>query len=68
MNGLLSPGNEMQDPDLKNASAALERAAARARELARQTHTPLYVMRNGRVENIEVSARPSVGARLSKKV
>jgi diaminopimelate decarboxylase len=30
---------------------ALRRAALRARELARQTHTPVVVYRNGKVES-----------------
>lgn len=40
---------EPQDADIKGATAALQRAAQRARELAVQTGTPCYVMRAGRI-------------------
>ena len=40
------------DPDLAQAAAALERAAARARELAELTHTPLYVFSDGKIINL----------------
>ena len=34
---------------IQQADAALRRAAARARELAEQTNTPLHVMRDGKI-------------------
>lgn len=37
------------DPDLQGATIALKRAARRARELAKRTGTPCWVMRNGRI-------------------
>ena len=37
------------DADISKAGHALERAAARARQLAEQTGTPLYVFKDGRV-------------------
>ena len=37
------------DADMSNAGRALERAAARARRLAEQTGTPLYVFKDGHV-------------------
>lgn len=37
------------DPDLQGATAALQRAAARAKELAARMGTPCYVMRDGRI-------------------
>lgn len=40
---------EPHDSDLRGATAALQRAARRARELAAQTGTPCYVMRGGRI-------------------
>lgn len=43
-----------RDPDLVNAGAALRRAARKAREFAKQTGTPCYVWRDGRVVNIGV--------------
>jgi hypothetical protein len=41
--------HEPRDPDLLGATAALQRAARRARELSAQTGTPCYVMRGGRI-------------------
>ncbi len=40
------------DSDLSKAGQALERAAFRARQLAEQTGTPLYVFKDGRVVNL----------------
>ena len=40
------------DADMSKAGRALERAAARARQLAEQTGTPLYVFRDGRVVDL----------------
>ena len=40
---------DSRDSDLQGATAALQRAARRARELAVQTGTPCYVMRAGRI-------------------
>ena len=40
------------DSDMVKAGRALERAAARARQLAEQTGTPLYVSKNGRVVDL----------------
>jgi hypothetical protein len=42
----------MADADMSKAGRALERAAARARQLAEQTGTPLYVFRDGRVVDL----------------
>ena len=42
----------MADADMSEAGHALERAAARARQLAEQTGTPLYVFRDGRVVDL----------------
>lgn len=36
-------------PDAEQTTQALERAAKRARELAEQTGTPCYVVRDGRI-------------------
>jgi hypothetical protein len=44
---------------LLGVEAALRRAAQRARELARQTHTPLVIYRNGKIERRTV---PDVSA------
>lgn len=40
---------DIQDPDIRGSLPALLRAARAARELARKTHTPLYIWRDGRV-------------------
>ena len=40
------------DADISKAGQALERAAARARQLAEQTGTPLYVFKDGRVVDL----------------
>jgi len=37
-----------QDPDLARVEAALQRAGASEREIARQTGTPLVISKNGR--------------------
>ena len=47
------------DADMAKAGRALERAAARARHLAEQTGTPLYIFKDGRVMNLN---RPSGGS------
>ena len=43
---------QITDPDLKRVLPALERAAAKAKEFARQTHTPFYVYRAGKIVNL----------------
>jgi hypothetical protein len=40
------------DADMSKAGSALERAAARARRLAEQAGTPLYVFKNGHVVDL----------------
>lgn len=45
------------DRDLLGALQALERAAAQARRLAEQTGTPFYVLKGGRV--VDLNARRS---------
>lgn len=40
------------EADQLGSRAAIRRAALRARELARQTNTPCYVLRNGRVIDV----------------
>lgn len=39
----------LSDPDMQKATAALIRASKRARELARQTGTEFVVIRNGKL-------------------
>jgi hypothetical protein len=45
-----APIETARDPDLRLSVFAMERAALRARELARQTATSLVVSRNGIIE------------------
>ena len=47
------------DPDMSKAGRALERAAARARQLAEQTGTPLYVLKDGHVVDLNRLSRAS---------
>ena len=47
------------DVEMIKAGQALERAAARARQLAEQTGTPLYVFKDGRVVDLN---RQSTGS------
>lgn len=39
----------IQDPDLAKVEAALQRAGARAREIARETSTPLIIYKDGKI-------------------
>jgi hypothetical protein len=43
------------DRDLHGALRALERAAAAALRLAQQTNTPCYVLKNGRIVDLNAS-------------
>ena len=52
-----------KDPDIVGSFAALRRAAVAARRLGRQTGTPVYVLRGGRVVNIN----PVGGKRVGQK-
>jgi diaminopimelate decarboxylase len=44
--------NLPKDPDLANVEKALKRAGKAARELARKTHTPCYVIKEGKIVNV----------------
>jgi hypothetical protein len=44
--------NKAEDRDLGGAAQALERAAARARRLAEDTATPFYVLKGGRIVDL----------------
>lgn len=44
--------SRVMDSDMSKAGRALERAAARARQLAEQTGTPLYIFRDGQVVDL----------------
>ncbi|MBV2262337.1 MAG: hypothetical protein KUL79_02115 [Thauera sp.] len=56
--------NETAKPQcapLSGVAEALRRAALRARELARQTHTPVVVYRNGKVQSQIPDASAAAG-------
>jgi hypothetical protein len=44
------------DADVNQAGRALDRAAARARKLAEETDTPLYVLKAGRIMDLNAHA------------
>ena len=44
----------IQDPDLAKVEAALIRAGARAREIARKTRTPLIIYKNGKIREYRI--------------
>jgi hypothetical protein len=50
MNG--KPISQAKDPDLRNAQAAMNRAALAARKIAIQTNTSLIVVQNGQLREI----------------
>jgi hypothetical protein len=39
----------IQDPDLARVEVALQRAAQKARKIAKDTRTPLVIYKNGRI-------------------
>lgn len=45
----MSPRRRVQDADIRALGPALRRAARAARQIAKQTNTPLVVWENGRV-------------------
>ena len=44
--------NLPKDPDLLGSVQAMKRSAASALKLARKTHTPCYVVKDGKIVNI----------------
>jgi len=46
-----------QDAEVRDELAALRRAARSARKLARDTNTPFWVMKNGRIVNLNPRSR-----------
>lgn len=52
------PVSRLPDADMQAVPKALMRAAQRAREIARRTHTPLVVRRDGHLIEEEVPADP----------
>lgn len=56
------PVSRLADPVMQAAPAALVRAAQRAREIARQTGTPLVIVRDGRLVEEWVGPAPGDAA------
>ncbi len=52
------PIEQARDADLRLSSAALQRAALRARELAMKTGTAIVVSRDGKLEYLAPDAPP----------
>jgi hypothetical protein len=48
--------NGIRDPDLRLVEIALRRAAAKARDLGRETNTPVFVLRDGKMVNLTAEA------------
>ena len=44
----------IENPDLAKVKAALQRAGARAREIARKTRTPLIIYKDGKIREYKV--------------
>jgi len=57
----------MRDPDLDGVLPALRRAARRAKRLAQQTGTPFWVMRKGKLVNLNPSAKPAARRKRRKE-
>jgi len=47
--------SKLPDPDMQGAPYALLRAARRAREIARQTNTPLIINRGGKTVEVWIT-------------
>ena len=43
---------QSKDPDILASSRALRRAARRARQIGRQTGTPVYALKGGRIVDL----------------
>lgn len=60
--------SKLPDADMQAAPKALMRAALRAREIARQTNTPLVLIRDGvLVEEMVTNLLPAVAERGTRK-
>ena len=52
----MTPKLKSKDPDIIGSAAAMRRAYARAKRVARSTGTPLIVERDGKIIRLDVSA------------
>lgn len=48
-----------RDPDLLGSVQAIKRSAANALKLARKTHTPCYIVKNGTIVNVAERSKVS---------
>jgi protein-disulfide isomerase len=54
--------NGIRDADLRQVEAALKRAAAKAQMLGKQTGTPVFVLREGKIVDLAAKAgKPKAG-------
>ena len=53
----MNPMKGERDPDIRGSWAAMQRAARKARKLAIATDTPLYVMRDGRLIDLNPKSK-----------
>lgn len=60
-NSVLKNKNLPTDPDLRGSISAIKRAATNALKLARKTHTPCYVVKDGTIVN--AAEQPKAPAR-----
>jgi len=49
---IMKKENLPKDPDLLGSLQAIKRSAANALKLARKTHTPCYVIKDGKIVNV----------------
>lgn len=53
----MMPKMSSTDPDIRGSLPAMKRAAKTARKLAKTTGTPVYVLKKGRVVNLNPGGR-----------
>ncbi|MBI5440669.1 MAG: hypothetical protein HY900_05580 [Deltaproteobacteria bacterium] len=58
---MAEPEHLPDDADLEGAEAALRRAFESARELGRRTHTPVWVLRDGRLVDLTAEEERRAG-------
>ena len=56
-----------KDPDLLGSVQAMKRSAANALKLARKTHTPCYVVKDGKIVNVAERQKTSRTGKIVSK-
>jgi len=56
-----------KDPDLLGSVQAMKRSAANALKLARKTHTPCYVIKDGKIVNVAERQKTSQTEKIVSK-